>query len=429
MFSSLARRSFATVAPNSKGKLVLLYSGGLDTSCVLKWLLEDGYDVLPLICDIGQHGEDFEASRQKALDIGASKVFVEDIREDFMDNYVFPSIQANGIYEDRYLLGTSLARYPISKKAIEIALQEGAVAVGHGATGKGNDQVRFEMSMMALAPHLEMVTPWRNPDFFKRFEGRQDLIEYAQASGIPVAQTKEKSFSTDENMFHVSYESGVLEDPWVGPPKGMFMMTTDPEEAPDQPENVVISFEDGIPKKVALESGEVVEGSVNLMNTLNELGMKHGVGRIDIVENRFVGMKSRGVYETPGGTILRNAHLDLEGMTVDREVRKLRDMFSQKFSELAYNGFWFSPEMEYVLKAMRTAQDRVTGDVRVKLYKGSALAEGRTAPYGLYDPDLASMDKEGGYDPIHAEGFIKINSMRLRTYRSLMEKMGRPLPK
>lgn len=422
--ASLQVRSFASAKPGSKGKLVLLYSGGLDTSTILKWLLEDGYDVLPMCANIGQWKEDFEKARQKALFIGASKVFVEDIRKDFVENYVFPSIQANGIYEDRYLLGTSLARYPIAKRAIELALQEGAVAVSHGATGKGNDQVRFELSFNSLAPHLQVVAPWRNPAFFNKFEGREALLDYAKTMNIPVTQTKKKPWSTDENLLHTSYESGILEDPWAAPPDDMFNMTKDLKSAKSDSEHITVSFNQGIPCKVVNNStGLEATDSVEIMNQLNDLGMAHGIGRRDIVENRYVGMKSRGVYETPGGTILREAHLDIEGLTVDREVRKIRDMLSQRFADLAYSGYWFSPEMEFVNHAIKKSQENVTGDVKLELYKGNIIAKGRRAPFSLYDEKVASMNVAGGYDPRNAEGFIRINALRLTTYQSVQNKI------
>jgi argininosuccinate synthase len=410
--------------PGSKGKLVLLYSGGLDTSTLLKWLLEEGYDVLPMCANIGQYGENFENARIKAKTIGASKVFIEDIRKDFVENFIFPSIQANGIYEDRYLLGTSLARYPIAKRAIELAVQEGAVAVAHGATGKGNDQVRFELTFNSLAPHLQVVVPWRDPAFFTKFEGREALLEYARVKNIPVTQTKKKPYSTDENLLHISYESGVLEDPWAAPPADMFVMTKDPKNAKAEPESLTVSFKKGIPVKVVNDStGDKAEDSIGVMNLLNEMGMRHGVGRRDIVENRYVGMKSRGVYETPGGTILREAHLDIEGLTVDREVRKLRDLMSMKFAELAYNGYWYSPEMEFVLHSIQKSQENVTGDVKLELYRGNVTCKGRRAPFSLYDEKVASMNVAGGYDPRNAEGFIRINALRLKTYQAVKQKI------
>ncbi len=426
MGMTLGARNFSSAKPLSKdkGKLVLLYSGGLDTSCILRWLLEEGYDVLPMICNIGQYGEDFEAARKKAIGIGASKVYVEDVREEFIKDFVFPAIQFNGIYEDRYQMGTSLARYPIAKRAIEIAKKEGAVAVGHGATGKGNDQVRFELSFLALAPHLKCIVPWRDPTFFNRFAGRQDLIEFAKASGIPVTQTKKKPYSTDENIFHISYESGVLEDPWNSPPADMFVMTKSPKDARPEPEQIIVSFEKGIPIKVEHEAEKkTVTGPLPILEYLNELGRRNGIGRVDIVENRFVGMKSRGVYETPGGAILRAAHLDIEGITLDREVRRIRDVLSLKFSELAYNGFWFSPEMEFLLSTLTKAQENVTGDVKLELYRGNITYMGRRAPYSLYDKSLVSMDEGGGWNPRDSEGFIRINSVRMRSYQKLKERM------
>ncbi|KAJ1543847.1 argininosuccinate synthetase [Cladochytrium tenue] len=375
-----------------------------------------GYEVIAYMANIGQE-EDFEAARQKALKVGAKKVYIEDLRKEFVESIVFSAVQANALYEGVYYLGTSLARPIIAKTQIEIARREGCDFVSHGCTGKGNDQVRFELGYLALEPSIRVIAPWRIPEFFERFPGRSALLQYAAEKGIPVVQTAAKPWSTDENLYHISYEAGILEDPSVTPPKDMWKLTVDPEDAPNTPERITIHFEAGTPTLVKNDSdGTAVSGGLDLFLYLNQLGRKHGIGRIDIVENRFVGMKSRGCYETPGGTILRAAHVDLEGLTLDREVRRLRDQFSQRLSEILYNGFWYSPEREFIMAAVEQSQTNVTGDVKLKLYKGGVWIEGRTSPLSLYDDKIASMDIAGGFNPSDSEGFIRINAIRLKAY-------------
>ena len=403
-----------TLATGSKGKALLLYSGGLDTSVILKWLINEGYDVVAYCANLGQK-EDFAAAEKKGLAVGAKKVIIDDCRQDFVDNFIVPHVQANGLYENVYLMGTAIARPCIVKNAMKAAEAEGCQFVSHGATGKGNDQVRFELGFYALNPGIKMLVPWRMPEFFNVFEGRDDMIDYAQKNGIAVAQTKKKPYSTDENMYHISYESGILEDPWNAPPADMYTMTTDPRDAPDTPANIVIEFDKGIPVGVTNTDDKTTKkGTMETFVYLNKLGGEHGVGRLDIVENRFVGIKSRGVYETPAGTILRTAHVDLEGLTLDREVRRIRDQLSVRYAELAYNGSWFSPEMRFVLKAIRDSQQETTGHVKIELYKGHMYCRGRKSPFSLYDERMSSMNESGGYDPLHATGFIQVNSIRLK---------------
>ncbi|MFA5505383.1 MAG: argininosuccinate synthase [Vulcanimicrobiota bacterium] len=400
-------------------KVVLAYSGGLDTSCILKWLMERGHEVVAFIGDVGQQ-EDFQAVKEKALAIGASEVHIEDLKKEFVTDFIFPSIKSNALYEGRYLLGTSLARPCIARSMLNVADRVGAKFLSHGATGKGNDQVRFELAFYALRPDMEVIAPWRMKEFLERFQGRTDLMNYCAQHNIPVDASPKSPYSMDENLFHISYESGILEDPAQGPSKDMFRMTVDPTEAPDQPEFVTIAFVGGVPVRLTTDEGSWSE-PLELFQACNALGRKHGIGRIDIVENRFIGIKSRGVYETPGGTILREAHLDIEGIAMDREVMKLRDMLSPRFSELVYNGFWFSPEMEFLMAAMDKAQELIDGEVKLQLYKGRALPVGRSSPSSLYNKDLASMEIEGGFDPRHSEGFIRINSIRLKAHRAIME--------
>ncbi|KAI9338525.1 argininosuccinate synthase [Obelidium mucronatum] len=406
-----------------KGKVCLAYSGGLDTSCILAWLLEEGYDVVCYMANIGQE-EDFEAARVKALKIGASKVYIEDLRKEFVEGVVYSAVQANALYEGVYLLGTSLARPVITKTQIRIANQEGCDYVSHGCTGKGNDQVRFELGYYALQPSIKVIAPWRIPEFFERFPGRPALLAYAAEKGIPVFQTAAKPWSTDENLYHISYEAGILEDPNVTPPKDMWKLITDPEDAPNTPERISITFEGGKPVKIVNKvDGTTITDGLDQFLYLNQLGRKHGVGRIDIVENRFIGIKSRGCYETPGGTILRAAHVDLEGLTLDREVRRLRDQFSQRLSEIIYNGFWFSPEREFIMAAVEQSQQTVAGTVHLKLYKGNVIVEGRESSISLYDDKIASMDVAGGFNPQDSDGFIKINAIRLKAYVAQKEKV------
>jgi argininosuccinate synthase len=387
-------------------KIVLAYSGGLDTSVMLRWIKERyNCEVVCYCADVGQ-GEELQGLEAKAHETGASKLYVEDLREEFVREYVWMAVKANAVYEGVYLLGTSLARPVIAKRQIEIARREGADAVAHGATGKGNDQVRFELTYYALEPGIKIVAPWREWEF----KGRSDLIAYAKEHNIPVTATSEKPYSTDRNLMHISYEGGILEDPWAEPPADIFQLTKAPEEAADKAEYVEIGFERGEPVSVNNES----LGAVALLEALNELGGRHGIGRVDLVENRFVGMKSRGVYETPGVTILQAAHRALESITLDREVTHLRDSLGVKFAESIYYGFWFAPEFELMRKMIDETQTGVTGDVRLKLYRGNATVVGRRAPRSLYNERLATFEAEDIYNQRDAEGFIKLNALRLR---------------
>ena len=403
----------------SKGKVVLAYSGGLDTSVILKWLIEEGYEVVAYIANVGQV-EDFEAAREKALKIGASSVYVEDLREEFVRDYIFPTVKSQAIYEGRYLLGTSVARPIIAKRQIEIAEKEGAEFVSHGATGKGNDQVRFELGYYALKPDVTVLAPWKMDEFLNRFEGRSDMLNYADQHGIEVTATRSKPYSEDDNLLHISHEAGVLEDPNAVCAEDVYSRTASIADCPDEADIVTIQFEKGIPVSVTNEDGTVKSGALELFEYLNELGTKHGIGRLDMVENRFVGIKSRGVYETPGGEILYKAHRDLEGLTMDREVMKIRDRLSLDVAELIYNGFWFSPEFDLLMTTMDKAQENVSGEVRVQLLKGAAYPIARSSEQALYDPLQSSMDEEGGYNQKDADGFIKINAVRLRNHTTAM---------
>ncbi len=392
-------------------KVVLAYSGGLDTSIILKWLKNEfGCEVIAFTADIGQ-AEELDDLEEKAISTGASKVYIEDLREEFVRDFVFTALKANAVYEGTYLLGTSIARPLIAKRQIEIAQMEGADAVAHGSTGKGNDQVRFELTYYALNPYVRVISPWRQ----WQFQSREELMAYARENGIPIPVTKEKPYSSDRNLLHISFEGGILEDPWSEPPEDMFILSVSPEKAPDRPTLVEIDFEDGIPKRVdGLELSPA-----NLLARLNELGGKNGVGRVDMVENRYVGMKSRGVYETPGGTILHIAHRAVESMTMDREVMHLRDSLIPKISELIYNGYWFSPEMEVLKVALDEMQKNVTGTVRVKLYKGNCTVIGRRSEKSLYHDAFATFEKDTVYNQKDAEGFIKLNALRLRIRRMM----------
>ena len=397
-----------------KSKIVLAYSGGLDTSVILKWLAEK-YDaeIIAFVADLGQ-GEDLEAAREKALKTGASKVYIEDLRDEFVRDFVYPAVQANAIYEGVYLLGTSLARPLIAKRQIEIAKKEKAFAVSHGSTGKGNDQVRFELTYYALDPSIKVIAPWREWDL----NSRTALLDYAKKHGIPVPVTAAKPYSCDRNLLHISYEGGILEDPWSEPPDDMFELTVSPEKAPDEPVYIDIDFESGVPTKV---DGKAMKPA-KLLDTLNKIGGANGVGRVDLVENRFVGMKSRGVYETPGGTILHTAHRALESLTMDREVMHLRDSLIPKISELIYYGFWYSPEMEMLRAAVDESQKKVTGTIRLKIYKGNIILAGRRSPNSLYNPDLATFEEDSIYNQADATGFIKLNALRLSMRKLLEEK-------
>ncbi len=387
-------------------KIVLAYSGGLDTSVMLRWLKEQyACEVVCYCADVGQ-GDEMDGLEAKALATGASKLYVEDLREEFVREYVWTAVKANAVYEGVYLLGTSLARPVIGKRQIEIARKEGADAVAHGSTGKGNDQVRFELTYYALEPDIKVIAPWREWEF----KGRSDLIAYAEEHKIPVTATHEKPYSTDRNLMHVSYEGGILEDPWAEAPENIFQLTKSPENAKDKAEYVEISFDEGEPVAV---NGQQMD-PVSLLETLNRLGGEHGIGRVDLVENRFVGMKSRGVYETPGVTILLAAHRALESITLDREVMHLRDSLGVKFAESVYYGFWFAPEFELLREMIDATQRQVTGDVRMKLYRGNALTVGRRSPYSLYSEKLATFEADSVYNQRDAEGFIKLNALRLR---------------
>jgi argininosuccinate synthase len=389
-------------------KVVLAYSGGLDTSVILKWLQETyGCEVITYAADLGL-GKELDGISEKAFKTGASQSYVEDLREEFVSDYIFPMFRAGAIYEGTYLLGTSIARPLIAKKLIEIARKEGADAVAHGATGKGNDQVRFELAFYALQPDIKVIAPWRLPNW--ELTSRTAMIEYARKHDIPVPVTADKPYSSDRNLLHISFEGGVLEDPWNEPHEDMFQLSVSPEAAPDQPTALEISFEKGNP--VALDGTPM--GPVELFEKLNELGGANGIGRMDIVENRYVGMKSRGVYETPGGTILHVAHRAMETLTLDREVMRLKDDLMPRYAGLVYNGYWFAPEREILQTAIDETQRLVAGTVRLKLYKGNCMVTGRKSPYSLYREDLATFEDDTVYRQADAEGFIRLNALRLR---------------
>jgi argininosuccinate synthase len=392
-------------------KVVLAYSGGLDTSVILKWLIET-YDceVITFSADIGQE-EELDQVKEKAFKTGASKVYIDDLKEVFVKDFVFPVFRANAIYEGKYLLGTSLARPLIARRQMEIAQMEGADAVSHGATGKGNDQVRFELSYFAMDPHIRIIAPWREWDL----TSRTSLMAFAEKHGIPVPTTPSKPYSTDRNLLHISYEGGILEDPWKTPDEGMFILSVSPRNAPDKPEIIEISFENGNPTAI---NGEALTPAI-LLKELNVLGGRHGIGRADIVENRFVGMKSRGVYETPGGTILRAAHMAVESITMDREVMHLRDSLMPKYSELIYYGFWFTPEMKLLQDMIDKTQENVSGIVRLELYKGNCTVLGRKSDNSIYSVDFATFEDDKVFSQKDAEGFIRLNALRLRIQKLL----------
>lgn len=395
-------------------KIVLAYSGGLDTSVILKWLQETYQaEVIAFSADLGQE-EDWEAVEKKALRTGAVTFVAKDLKEEFVKEYVFPAFRANAAYEQSYLLGTSLARPVIAKHQVLVAEAEGAEAVSHGATGKGNDQVRFELTYMALNPGLKIIAPWREWDL----NSRTALITYAQKHGIPIPVTPHRPYSSDANLLHISYEGGILEDPWMEPPEDMFQLTQSPEKAPDSPEYVEIAFERGDPTAVNGQSMKAAE----LLSVLNRLGGNHGIGRVDLVENRYVGMKSRGVYETPGGTLIRAAHMALESLTLDREVMHIRDSLIPRYSELIYYGYWFSPERELLQKLIDEAQRRVSGTVRLKLYKGNVIVAGRKSDQSLYRMDFATFEEDQVYRQKDAEGFIRLNGLRLKIQNLVAKK-------
>ena len=423
-------------------KIILAYSGGLDTSVILRWLKEN-YDaeIIAFCADIGQE-EELTGLEEKAIKSGASKCIIEDLREEFARDFIFPMFQAGAIYEGQYFLGTSIARPLIAKRMVEIARAENAEAISHGATGKGNDQVRFELTAAALGPELRVIAPWREESFRKEFPGRAEMIAFSKKNGIPVSATSEKPYSTDRNLLHISYESGVLEDPWkdASSPemRDMYRLSVSPEDAPNDPEHIDFEFEAGNCINVAQVSNLRSKTSqdeiwrqnsmspLQVMQTLNQVGGKHGIGRVDIVENRYVGMKSRGVYETPGGAILHFAHRQMEGLTMDRELMHLRDSLIPKYSELVYNGYWFSPEREALQALITESQRNVTGTVRVKLYKGNVIVAGRKSPKSLYDPEIATMEAgESAYNQNDATGFIRLNALRLKVQAALNQPPGR----
>jgi argininosuccinate synthase len=423
-------------------KIVLAYSGGLDTSVILRWV-KDNYDaeIIAFCADIGQE-EELEGLEEKALKTGASKCYIDDLREEFARDFIFPMFQAGAIYENQYFLGTSIARPLIAKRMVEIARAEGAVAIAHGATGKGNDQVRFELTAAALAPELRVIAPWREERFRAGFPGRAEMIAFCEAHGIVVAATTKKSYSMDRNLLHISFESGVLEDPWFDASapemRDMYKLSVSPEDAPNEPEFIELQFERGNCVNVVAGTGSVVSQNLGadsaapsgmsplvVMQTLNKIGGKHGIGRVDIVENRSVGMKGRGVYETPGGAILHFAHRQIETLTMDREVMHLRDSLIPNYSTLVYNGYWFSPEREALQALVTETQRDVTGVVRLKLYKGNIIVAGRKSPRSLYDPQIATMEGgEAAYNQSDATGFIRLNALRLKV-RAAQKSQGR----
>jgi argininosuccinate synthase len=396
-------------------KVVLAYSGGLDTSIIVPWLRQNyGCEVICFCADVGQ-GEETEGLEEKAIQSGASKLIIRDLREEFIRDYILPTMQAGAIYERKYLLGTSFARPIIARHQVVIAEQEGADAVAHGATGKGNDQVRFELTFMALNPRLRVIAPWR----LWNIRSRQDAIDYAAEHNVPVTATAEKIYSRDRNIWHISHEGGVLEDPWNEPLEDMYQLSVSPEAAPDEPEYVTVSFEQGVP--VALDG--VRMGLVELLERLNELGGRHAIGRIDMVENRLVGMKSRGVYETPGGTILYTAHRELESIVLDRETLRMKERIALDYADLVYNGRWFTPLREHYDAFVRSTQVHMTGDARIKLYKGNAMAVGRRSPYTLYREDLATFEADEVYNQQDAEGFMRLYGLPLKV-QALLGQQG-----
>jgi argininosuccinate synthase len=402
-------------------KVMLAYSGGLDTSVILKWLINKGYEVIAYVADVGQN-DDFEAVREKALAIGASSVIIDDLKREFVTDFIFQAVKANAVYEDRYLLGTALARPLIARGQIEAASQYGADYVAHGATGKGNDQVRFELAYYALKPDIKVISPWKDTEFLSQFQGRSDMIRYAAGHRIPVKASISKPYSEDDNLMHISHEAGILEDPLYFAGKDILEKMVMPMDAPDKETHISITFKDGIPVNVTnRDDGSVHSDPLELFTYLNRLGGTNGIGLLDMVENRYVGIKSRGIYETPGATILYAAHKDIEGIAMDREVMRLRNMLAPVFAELVYNGFWFSPEMEFLKAAMDKSQEVIDGVVHMTLYKGNIIIEGRESPSSLYNKELSSMDIEGGFNQTDSLGFIRINAIRLMAHHAIME--------
>ncbi len=417
--AAASRNSDLLMSKQTIRKLVLAYSGGLDTSVILRWLKDYlGCEVIAYCADVGQ-GDETEGLEQKALKTGASKLHLVDLRAEFARDFVFPMMRANAVYEGYYMLGTSIARPVIAKKQVEIARAEGADAVAHGATGKGNDQVRFELTFARLAPELKVIAPWRHPDW--PFKGRADMITYANQKKIPVPVTAEKPYSMDRNLVHISFEGGVLEDPWREPYSDMFRLTVAPEKAPDQPEYVEVEYASGDPVAI---NGEHLPPA-RLIERANEIGGRHGVGRVDLVENRYVGIKSRGVYESPGVTILFHAHRAVEQLTLDREVMHLRDSLISRYAEMVYYGHWFAPERESLQALIDETQKNVSGVARLKLYKGGVWIAGRKSANSLYDAAIASFEEAGGYRQADAEGFIRLSALRLRALARLDGERGR----
>ncbi|HPO39548.1 MAG TPA: argininosuccinate synthase [Bacteroidales bacterium] len=402
-------------------KVMLAYSGGLDTSVILKWLINKGYEVIAYVADVGQD-DDFGAVREKALAIGASSVIIDDLKREFVTDYIFQAVKANAVYEGRYLMGTALARPLIAKKQIEAAIDQEADYVAHGSTGKGNDQVRFELAYYALKPDIRVIAPWKDAEFLSQFHGRSDMIRYAAVHSIPVKASISKPYSEDDNLMHISHEAGILEDPLYFAGKDILQKMVMPMDAPDKETHISITFKDGIPVNVTnKDDGTSYSDPLELFTCLNRLGGANGIGLLDMVENRFVGIKSRGIYETPGATILYAAHRDIEGIAMDREVMRLRNMLAPVFAELVYNGFWFSPEMEFLKAAIDKSQEVIDGVVHMILYKGNVIIEGRESPSSLYNKELSSMDIEGGFNQSDSLGFIRINAIRLMAHNAIME--------
>lgn len=399
-------------------KLLLAYSGGLDTSVILKWLINKGYEVTAFIADVGQE-EDFNLAKTKALSIGAKEVIIADCKHEFVKDYIVPALQTGALYENRYLLGTSLARPLIAKKMVDYALEHNINYISHGATGKGNDQIRFELVFLQFIPNIQIIAPWKDAEFLDTFKGRSDLLHYAHTNSIPVTSTLAKPYSIDENLMHTSYEAGILEDPDLTPPEDMYKKTVSPMQAPDQMLTLSISFNNGIPVEVINhDNNQIVNQDLfTIFTYLNQVAGENAIGRIDIVESRFVGMKSRGIYETPGGTLLHKTYQDLETMVLDREVILLKATLAPKLAQLIYNGFWFSPEMQMLMQSVQILQKNINGVVKVGLYKGNVIILGRSSPNSLYDHDIASMDKLGDYDQTDAKGFIKLTALRLKNQK------------